>query len=190
MCGNSIFANGVRSDNGKSAYYVQSGCPMTNQDISTVLAHVEAAAQKPVEDAELLTPAIVQMTSRGVAPEAVAALLGISVGAVRRVSITTKTWLTDDDVMADNMRNLLGLAYSRAVEVFQFGPQAEQASLTRLLLAYALKSISGESTSEYDEIRTEFETALGNMRDRTVDNGSGTGPSFINAFDSNEGFDD
>lgn len=155
-----------------------------------MLDHVIQGLDSPVEDVELLTPAIVRLTSRGVAPEAVAALLGISAGAVRRVSVTTTNWLSDDDAMADNMRHLLGMAYQRAVEVFQFGPQAEQAGLTRLLLAYALKSISGESTSQFDEIRGEFESMLGNMRRQDVDNGSGIGPLAINAQYPDEGLDD
>lgn len=159
--------------------------------LDQTLSLLASAASEPELDVESLTPAIVQMVSRGVSPEGVSALLGISVGHVRRVSVTTRSWLGNDAEMADNMRHLLSLAYGRALEVFELGPQAEQAALTRLLLAYALKSISGESTSQFDEIRGEFENMLSGMRNtKDVNNGSGTGPSFVDAFDTDEGFDD
>jgi hypothetical protein len=163
---------------------------MDNQDINQTIEHVIQGLETPVEDVEVLTPAIVAMTARGVSPEAVAALLGISASSVRRVTVTTKSWLGDDDAMADNMRHLLTLAYGNALEVFEFGPQSEKATLTRLLIAYALKSISGESTSQFDEIRGEFDDMLGRMRRQDVNHGSGIGPLAINALNTDEGFDD
>lgn len=161
-----------------------------NTDQMETIESAMASEPVPVDSVTYL-PAITKMLSRGATPEAVAGLLGIEATLVRRISITVNRSVLTDDELVDNMRNLMTIGYQRALEVFQFGPQAEQAALTRLIIGYALKSVSGETTSEFDELRGDFETMLDRMRYTPnkdfISNGAGTSTFDFDAADTDEG---
>ena len=73
----------------------------------------------------------------------------------------------------------------------ELGPQSEQAALTRMILTHAMKMITGETSTQFDEMRATLEQTFSSMRYKDeLDNGSGLGPSFVDVEYSDEGFDD
>lgn len=112
--------------------------------------------------------AAVELVNRGVDPNIVASSLGLPVKDVRSLhaqatQITTRL-SPEDQELAEEMRALVKRAVEEAWVTLEFGRPDDKQALIRLLLTRSMGLVGMETTQRFDEMRTEFESLMGDAR--------------------------
>lgn len=79
---------------------------------------------------------------------------------IHTASKSTQFYNKEDKELADAMRDLAWRAYYEAREIFDIGSPAEKFQMTKILLSRTAAMVGQQTTTRYDEMRTELDTII------------------------------